>query len=206
MRDLSTDPAFAPFVERGSIKEPSIVCQYGCGRRYVVQSTTRLKGHPSCLVELGQDLWALAQRFPALALSRLARDLGLSLHTLESILRPARAVVADERLAPVLQVPEFRRRPLPMTNRDRAALLAIIEHRRAYRGAMPTYHEVADALAISGSNAAIRLLILRRKGWITFLDVMHAPACEQGCRRSTCPLMMRERDAARYRRRKAAAA
>lgn len=187
MRDMTDEPAFAPFVPVGTFKTPSILCGYGCGRRFVVNPTSKLRGHPGCLVELGQDLWALARRFPRLALKRLAADLGLSLHTLEGILKTARHI--EPMKAELAVAPAPWAAPKPLTVRDRGTLAVVINLARA-AGQMPGDSDLAEAMAITRNAAAIRLFQLRRKGWVSFTRVHHVVRCaDLGCERGWCPAM-----------------
>lgn len=179
-----------------------VLCGYGCGQGWLPPWSGLVRGHYGCLVELGDDLLALMERFPQLPNERLAADIGVTTSVArklieaalkarsEAALRRTKAAFGDPTKQPEVEPP--RR----LTTRQLEVLRRIL---RVYAetGAIMTSRQLAEDIGYRQvDTAAEHLHSLRWKGWITKDAPLHVAACAMRCSPGRCPSFRPARRAA----------
>lgn len=159
-------------------------CEYGCGRRYTLSPGARLRGHPECLVELGDDLLGLMVDYPRLTYPRLAKDLGISRYVLNKIIQAAMRRTTDRARDRALGVAGIALRPRPLTPRQETVLRQVVAFWREVE-LVPTSTQLAERTRRRESTARTYLWHLRFNGWITYKQIIHLPGCSTSIDRVT---------------------
>lgn len=175
----------------------SAPCGYGCGKLYKSFPRSPLRGHGRCLVELGDDLLMMSERFPKISHERLGLDLGVTTELVAKILRWA----LDRRgLLPRAQRMTPAPAPAPtgptrLSERQHEALAQVV---RVWRrdGRMVSGTEIAKTLGVAAGTGWDYLEVLRVRGWIDRKGVLHVPSCALACRHNECPTLLRAARAA----------